>query len=712
MYDQDTLNGTEGLIANEDLFDLDLSDADINNLLDQRIREAEEYWYGSNPKKGQIDLKHVYEMNRRIWLPKHLDTDKLYRHELQYQDPRVFVSTETLISQANARVANPEIAPGSESVASRHLSKDLEAVILAWCRDHKMKMIQRQVTRGNFLNRHAYAFLYWDENYGENGDVCVEYVSGKDCLPDPDAKLGQNPRYFIRNKTATLQELILRFPDKESDLLKEAGKVNGRTSDDANGGALRGTKSQLGKVYGYREVWFTYYAEDGTPKEAVAWKMNKLTLGAISNPNWNETGRNHLPVPLKPFIPLNYLNTGDSVIDDTTLIEQAAAAQELLDKRGRQAVEITDQSSGGLIFNSSMISKKEGMKLTGHPKEKVFVNGDVRSAVVRLAPTDVSPAIINDKEDARNTINETFGTHAPTRGEASGNNTLGQDVLQSQKDLTRNDELIRCIDTFFHDFYKYLVQMFVVFYDDEHWFDAVGDDGKFDRICMTSDKIEDGCSVYVEPGSTLPIDKAAMRDIALALAKMQLTDPLSLYEDLGVPNPSKRFKRLVDWLRDPGKMVQDIDDEDFDRMAFMDIQVLLAGEEPEVRNAISDRYLKFFNNYIKSGEFADLQKDAAGRKKARAITSFLKKETEVLQNRLTLEEATLPTPEEMAAGNQAATEQAAQQAAIMQGQPQDPASAAMESTTPAGQPMTPPPAGTSSAVSQMQMVPTASTPTQ
>lgn len=704
MYEQEVLNGTEGLIRNAELFDLDLSESDINNMLDQRIREAEEYWWGSDVKKAKVDLKSVYEENRRVWLPKHLNHQDFYRHELPYQDPRVFVATETLISQANARVANPEVAPGSESIASRHLAKDLESVVLAWCREHKMKTVQRQVTRGNFINRHSYAFLYFDETYGKNGDICVEYVSGKDCLPDPDAKLGDNPRYFIRNKTATLQELIIKFPEKESELLKEAGRMAGKDV------ALRGVKTQLGKVYGYREVWFTYYEDDGTPKEAIAYKMNKLTLGAHSTPNWNEHGRNHLKVPLKPFIPLNFLNLGDSVIDDTTLIEQAAAAQKLLDKRGRQAVEITDQSSGGLIFNSQMISKKEGMKLTGHPKEKIFVNGSVRDAVVRLSPTDVSPAIINDKEDARNTINETFGTHAPTRGDRSGNDTLGQDVLQSQKDLTRNDELIRSIDQFFHDFYNYLVQMMVVFYDDEHWFDAVGDDGKFDRICMTSDKIEEGCSIYVEPGSTLPIDKAAMRDTALALAKMQLIDPLSLMEDLGLPNPGKRFKRLVDWLKDPGKMVQDIDDEDFDRMAFMDIQVLLAGEKPEVRNTISDRYLNFFNNYVKSGEFKDLMADAAGRKKRKAIIEFLQQETQVLQDRLKLEESVLPTPEEMAAGNQQAVDQAGQAAAIMQGTPQDPAAAALASATPTGQPVAPAPPGTSQDVQAMQMVPSAGTP--
>jgi len=183
--------------------------------------------------------------------------------------------------------------------------------------------------------------------------------------------------------------------------------------------------------------------------------------------------------------------------------------------------------------------------------------------------------------------------------------------------------------------------------------------------------------VYVEPGSTLPIDKEAMRQTGLALAKMQLTDPLSLFEDLGLPNATKRFNRLIKWLTDPKSMVQDLDDENFDRMAFMDLQVLINGDQPEVRNEITERYVTYFTNYIKTGDFTELDN-----KIQKSITDFLGKEVEVLKRKLSLEEATLPTPEEMAAGNQAAVDQAGQQQQIQaaQPQPQDPAAAAMASS--------------------------------
>lgn len=694
---------TEGLIRNEAVFDLDMTDFEVNAILDQRITEAENHWYG---KEWHLDK--VYKANRALWLPQHLQDEELYDHELPYQDPRIFVSTETLVSQANARPGTPEVAPGSETPAASHLAHDLEASILAWCRDHKMKLIQRQVTRGVMVNRHAYAFLYFDPNYGTHGEIRVEYVSGKDVLVDPEAKMGENPRYFIRTRRRTLQQLITLFPEKKQALLEMAGRELGLDR------AIRGVKSQLGKVYAYRECWYTYQEDDGTECEAVAFKIGKLVLGNMSMPNWNDNGKNFLPMPLKPFIPLNYLNLGDSYIDHTTLIEQAAAAQKLLDKRGRQASLITDQSSGGLIFNSQMIKKEEGMKLTGHPQEKTFVDGDVRSAVVRLAPADVSPAIIADKEDARVSIDNTFGTHAPTRGASSGNATLGQDVLQTQKDLTRNDELIRAIDQFFHDFYNYLVQMMVVYYDEEHWFDAVGDDGKFDRICMTSKTIDRNCKVYVEPGSTLPIDKVAMRETSKILISANMTDPLSVYEDFGLSNPSKRLQRLFTWTNDPQKMIQDMDEENFDRMAFMDLQVILAGDEPLERNDITERYLKYFTDFIKSGPFRDLADKKNGPKIQKAIVKFLQKEVEILKEQLKLEEATLPTQDEMAQGNKTAVEQAAMQSAIMQGQPQDAAAAAMASaqppTTPGGAEQPPMPPGTSMAVQSMPSAPTGDTP--
>lgn len=655
----------EGEIRNEDLFELSLTDSEINGLLDQRIKDAEAHWY--NDKEWR--LQEVYKSNRKLWLPKHLEDQEMYRHEVPYQDPRIFVDVETLVAQANARVANPEVSPGSEAPASLQLAKDLEGVIVAWCRDHNMKLIQRQVTRGLFINRHAYAGLRYDEEWGNNGDIVAEYISGRDVLPDPDAKMGEQPRYFIRNRKASIQELIDQFPDKKDEIFKECG-------------VQRGVNSQLGKVYGFRECWF-FYKEPQEQRKclAVVWKLNKVVLGKKKNPNWSQNGKNYLPLERIPYIPMNFLNLGESYIDDTTLIEQAKAAQELLDKRGKQAAEATDQATGGLIFNSKMISKKEGMKLTGHPKEKVFVNGDVRSAVVRLAPGDVSPGIIADKQDARTSIDNIFGTHAPTRGDQSQNKTLGQDQLQVNKDLTRNDELVRAIDQFFHDFFNMLVQMMCVWYDDPHWFDAVGDDGKFDRIAMQSNDIDEGCKIFVEPGSTLPINKEAMRETGLALAKMQLTDPLSLFEDLGLPNPSKRFGRLISWLTNPQSMVQDAEDEDFDRKAFMDLQVLLSGAEPEVRNDISDRYLQFFTKFIKGGDWIDLEKKKNGTKIQKAITDYVEKETAVLQRMLELEQQTLPTADQMAAGNQQAVDQATQAGQIAQATPQDPAAAAMATTS-------------------------------
>lgn len=653
----------EGIIRNEDLFELSLSDTEINGLLDQRIKDAENHWYADK----DWDLKTVYKNNRKLWLPRHLEDQEMYRHEVPYQDPRIFIDVETLVSQANSRVANPEASPGSEAPASIQFAKDLEGVIVAWCRDHKMKLLQRQVTRGLMVNRHAYACLRYDEEFGTNGDIIGEYVSGKDVLPDPDAKMGEQPRYFFRNRRATVQELIDQFPAKKDEIFKELG-------------IQRGTNSQLGKVYGFRECWFFYKDEVEKRKcLALVYKLNKVVLDKIKNPNWRQTGKNYLPTEVIPYIPMNFLNLGDSYIDDTTLIEQARSVQELLDKRGKQAAEATDQATGGLIFNSSMISKKEGMKLTGHPKEKIFVNGDVRSAVVRLAPGDVSPGIIADKADARTSIDNIFGTHAPTRGEASGNPTFGQDQLQTQKDLTRNDELIRAIDQWFHDFYNLLVQMMCVWYDDAHWFDIKNDDGKFDRIAMQSDDIDQGCKVYVEPGSTLPIDKQAMQQTGLALAKMQLIDPLSLFEDLGLPNATKRFSRLIAWLTNPQSMVQDAEDEDFDRKAFMDLTVLLSGNEPAVRNDISERYLQFFSNFIKGGEWIDLEEKKNGKKIQKAIADYVAKETAILQRMLQLQEQTLPTPDQMTTGNQQAVTQAQQAGTIAANTPQDPAAAAMAS---------------------------------
>ena len=338
------------------------------------------------------------------------------------------------------------------------------------------------------------------------------------------------------------------------------------------------------------------------------------------------------------------------------MVEQAATLQTILDRRGFQIMENAEMAGSGLIFNTQMIKKEDIARLTGSPDERIGVKGDVTKAVTRIAPPPLPSYVIQDKEDARAEIDSVFSTHDITRGQNSGSHTLGQDQIQQGQDYTRMDDIARAIERQASKYYRYFVQMIKVYWTEEHWFWATGEDGQFDKVMMKADMIEDGVDVTVETNSTLPPNKNAQLKFASELLPTGMIDPLSLYEvgSGGVlPSPKKMMERLVKWRTDPASFAADAENDDIDRKAFMDIQVLLRGEKPEQRDEINPEYLKFFNHYVTSNGTFLKQSD-------KIKTGFAEWGREIMQiasDQMQMMMTQLPSPEDMAATNQQALQQ-------------------------------------------------------
>jgi hypothetical protein len=647
------------------IFDLKMEDSELLSLIAKPIRESEKYW------DDTFNLKEVRDTNVNLWLPNHWkDKDYYdYQEDYLYQDNRIFTSVETICSVVNSRIAQPDVMPAQDNIISQQLGKDLQATLYAHSEKYRTNDIFRISTRNLLLKRIGYVKLRFDKSRGENGDIVPEHVLPEDIVVDQDARWGDVPRFIaqkIRNKTG--EELIAMFPEAKQAIYKMLGvnRFDGK-------GNLVAYKSQLGKKKNIWEVWFRYYdPEKETYGGGLAYVDENFqeVLGKMRNPNWNYDDdysngycSNLLDFPAPPFIPINYLNDGTSYIDLTSMVEQAAPLQRILDRRGFQIMENAEQAGSGLIFNTQMIKKEDIAKLTGSPDERVGVKGDVNKAVTRVSPPPLPQYVIEDKMDARNEIDNIFATHDISRGQQSGNKTLGQDQLQQNQDYTRMDDIARAVERMAAGYYRYLVQMMKVYYTEDHWFKATGEDGQFDFIVMRHDLIQDGVDVTVGAGSTLPVNKTTQQNQISTLAPLGLIDPLTIYEVAGgapMPSPKKMMERLILWKTDPMSFLGKVKSDDFDRQAFMDIQILNGGEMPKEHDEITPEYLKFLNNYMISGEF-DKKPDNvkslfllwANQCKAQA------------QRAMEMAMTQLPTPEEMQASNQEAVDQANTEGALM-----------------------------------------------
>lgn len=662
------------------------------------VTESEAYWNNTQ------NLKKVREANMNLWLPNHWKDKDVYdfQEDYLYQDPKVFTSVETITSVVNSRIAQPDVSPAQDNMISKQLAQDLQKVLFAHSEKFRTADIFRIAVRNLLLKRIGYIKLRFDPSLGDHGDIVPEYVLPEDIVVDQDARWGEVPRFQaqrIRNKTG--EELVAMFPDETQKIYEMLG-VNRRNAK----GNLVAYKSQLGKKSNIWEVWFRFY-DEATKQYAggLAYCNENFTkvLGKMRNPNWNYKDyqkqgaiSNLLDFPEPPFMPINYLNDGSSYIDLTTMVEQAASLQKILDRRGFQIMDNADQAGSGLVFNTQMITKAEMAKLIGSPDERIGVKGNVTQAVMRVPPPMLPAYVVEDRNDAREEIDNIFATHDITRGAQTQSKTLGQDQLQQGQDYTRMDDIARAVERMATKYYKYLTQMMKVYYTEEHWFKATGEDGQFDFVMMKADMIEDGIDVSVEAGSTLPPDKTAQLNFATTLVPLGMIDPLSLYE-VGqggtLPSPKKMLERLVKWKTDPNSFISDVQTEEIDRNAFMDIQVLLRGELPKPRDEISPEYLKFMNAYMtSSGDFMK-QPDII----KHLFIEWMKICSTTAQQQLLAMRSQLPTPEDMQNAGQAAAQQS-QLAGQIQGggAPPPPDSGGMPAApggAPGGQPPQAPPQG-------------------
>lgn len=653
------------------VFDLTASDGDMLDMIRKPYRDSSNYW------NNVFGLKKTREDNLKLWKPEYWKNKDYYDYQESslYQDNRIFTSVETAVSILNARVPQPEVMPAQGTTISIQMAKDLQDSLYSYVKKYRVLDLFRISTRSLILKRAGYIKLRFDATRGKDGEIVSEFISPELIVVDENARYGDIPR-FISHKIPdkTVAELIEMYPESEVQILEMIG-VNRKNKN----GQLAPYKSQLAKKVDIVETWLTYQEEGETKGSVVIHDEDCTTIiGKMRNPNFNyddEVGSvgNLFDFPEPPFIPINHLNLGDSYIDDTSLVEQAAPLQKILNRRGFQIMENAEQSGSGLIFNTAMIDKAEVAQLTGSPDERIGVKGDVRSAVARIAPPLLPNYVIEDKVDARNEIDNIFATHDVSRGERSKNMTLGQDMMQQQSDYTRMDDIARAVERMASMYYRYLSQMMKVFYTEEHWFKVTGEDGQFDFLVMKQDFIEDGIDVSVEAGSMMPLNKSSQQQWVSILMKSGLLDPLTVYEVAAggdLPSPKKMLERFMSYTTDPMGFIGKVKEDDVSREAFIDIQVMLRKKAPEPRDEYTPTYFNFMNRYMTTGEF-----DAQPEIVKQLFVAQLTYAKGVANRQLKMFMSQMPTEEEMQAANAKSIEQAQQEAEMNQSQakaaPQD-----------------------------------------
>jgi hypothetical protein len=616
----------EPISQNESLT-LDIKDDEFLAVIDRKIKESEQYY-------DKIGLSKIRKQNMDFWIGNHFDESKFEDWQVPYKDNIIWQNTETRISIAAGRLPDIMVCPGSDSEQSKKLAEELNKSLNITIDNDQTKRLVKSGLRHNHINKIGVLKCRWDQNKGDEGDYLFELVDPKKVGFDHNATIPEdgfttdNMEYIYEYIEEPLGITLSKFPSKRDELIKELGYIN-ITS-----------RRAISKIR-YKEIWFTWYDTEGKTQEGVAWVYKDIVLGKMKNPYYDWKGKqksdnlNGQPIirdvymnfferPRKPYILFSHINTGKNPLDDTTPIEQAISLQRTINKRGRQITEIADNAVPKKAFAGVYITKEQASEISNDPNESIWLEGadDVNKAITTLQATPPNPILYQDMIGNRGQVDGKFATHAQTRGESTGGESGISKQITREGDLTISDDIVNIvINRVVYEMACWSIQMIKLMYDTPHYARNMGKDGEFVEIELTQDKIEDGIALHVKANT---VDKGQRKADAIALMGQKAIDPLSLFEDLDVPNPKERTTRLLKFLNGANDAyatymeeigVENIPEEtqtpeesgDGQAKAEQDIQAIISGQEVQPNLQPDEAYAGVFASFVSSGQFDQLQ---------------------------------------------------------------------------------------------------------
>lgn len=604
------------------LFDLGTDDDKLAKMVVNSFDANVSYW-----EKAPWLFTRTDKENINYLIGDQLDANKLLPFQTRYVDNRLHASVRAILAYATGQLAKPELLPSKTSDKYKIMARNMQAFLYQHAKDHNVNLEMRLALKNLITRKRGVLKLRFDEYYGAFGDICTENIDPSDIVVDRFSGFRQDPNIIYHRQKCTIEELCAKFPDKTNDIYEAFG-------------LKRGIFTQLSRVVTYWEAWFSYW-EDGTKCQGLLWFLPKTSciLGKMKNPNWlykgsdrNQKIINVTYAPPKPFIFLNYLNTGRSFLDETCLMDQAVPMQDILNKRGRQIVENADYANGRTLIDKRVMEQSDAQKFVNkHPRTIGMVDttnsgNDITKAVFQLQASQLPSYVMQDKMDARSEIDVMMGTPAQFGGvntQTGKNPTLGQDLLVKNQAGALQDDLVGVVDQGYKDFYKLLLQMCTVYLDDDYWIMTKGYDGQHVMIQLHDENLDTNVRMTVTTDSTLPLDKQAQRATAMQLLQMNKIDELTAYEMLGLPDPEKIVERHIRSALDPYTYMQSLEQKLFNAEADADIALVTLGKTPEPRDDYSERYLGHWNLFLASPRFGRLKPEQQQR-----LTDFLRQVTD------------------------------------------------------------------------------------
>lgn len=600
------LNFNDNVLQISDPLELKIKDEELIEIIDQRIKDSETFFEQRYNLKERRRKNEVYLFGRQL-LEKEA-TKQLKEYETRSSYNVLYEIEASLKPLAMSKLPDILVTPGDDQDEKKKESAKQLSIAID---DMNKKREQRMVLGLGFKHLPVYFTAViktrWDPTRGKDGDFLFEIIPPEYIVFDHTSQT-KNPddmSFIAQCVPMTVQDLLMKFPSKRQQIREEMDRVGIQTGKKP---AYKDLASEV-KVY---EVWFDWWKRKDTNEvednsvdgevlpdgewekvAGVVWKYEKLVLGKMKDPNFDDVGEekifsygnpgdestkqevspemmlmsaitgqqipnlaretiyhNYFERPHKPFYFFGYDQWGKVAIDETSRIEQNIRMQENLD----------DQNSTMLNQLKTRIkhiwSKESGMKAgdvqkldLDDPKMDALVEGDPNKVHAEVRPERPDAAQFNAIQNTASAMYAVSGSSA-VRGQIQSD-TATTNQIAREADFTRADDVVEdTVNAASEWMAQWQMQWIKLRYTKDHLQQVLGAKGAVTYVRLRRDMISEGMEVMIKASST---DKLKAQRNAMDTAKLgpPFTNPIDFFQDMDMNDPEGRTERGMMFLSDP-----------------------------------------------------------------------------------------------------------------------------------------------------------------
>lgn len=469
-------------------------------------------------KKLEVDWKR----NLKYFVWKYdRDIQQIPVWRSQVIDNRIFSAIKSVVPFVTSRPAQPvcyakkDSQNKSKTEESKFLTNCVQDILKKEYNDSQVQKLNEQ----NTTNRYIYKIgllRFWLKEW----KLFTRVVKPDGVIFDEWAKNFKDSLYIWEPVEYTVEELVVMFPDKKEEILKEVS-----------------WKQDL-RVKCFE--WWT--------KKVVCITMDtKVVLNVKENPfeNKNNQKLNYFSTAPIPYVALNVYNIWESILDDISEIDLTYQLQDSVNDITRAMIDNAKYCGNPIKIWTWM--NQEQLSLVGwvEPWDSLVLwkDQDVKYLQPVWMPAFVENTLVTIKAE----IDAIFGTQATFRGEFEWiQSWVSRDILRQQA-ANSLAQLSRWIERMMDDLYRGWLHLIMVYADDPEFVKMQIKPILWDRTEQFITDLfnnDDWIEVSVLPGTILPDDPVTKSEQAMELAKMNRITNELLYESIGISNADEEADKL------------------------------------------------------------------------------------------------------------------------------------------------------------------------